>query len=258
MPNPTIWQVTTTNGTTYDIEDRVARSQSGGAILIRGTTTTELEDNTTVNPIVIEGESYTAIANDAVFYNAKEFVFDGTHWHEFGDMTGLGDLAKKDSASGDFTPHGTITGGTFTGSSSTFNGSFTPSGTIAVNAASGSGTSYTPEGTVAAPTISVATAGATESVTPFGTAGTLPELTMTVSNGNLAFSFNQGTLPTAGTAVTVKTGDASYNATAPSFTGTEKKLAFTGTQDNVSVSGTPNGSVSGIGFTGTQETVTVS
>lgn len=258
MPNPTIYQITTTNGTVYDIEDRVARSQAGGGILIRGTTTTPLEDNSTTNLIMIDGSEYTAVANDAVFYQAKELVFDGTYWHEFGDMTGLGDLAKKDSASGNFTPHGTITGGTFTGESSTFEGNFTPSGAISVNAASGSGTSYTPEGTVEAPTISIATAGTTESVTPFGSAGTLPELTMTVSNGNLAFSFSRGTLPTAGAAVTVKTGDAAYSASAPAFTGTEKKLAFSGTNGSVSVSGTPNGSVSGIGFTGTQETVTVS
>ncbi len=258
MPNPTISQITLPSGTTYDIADSVARSQVAGAITLRGETTTALTDGATTNPITIGGNSYTAIANDAVFYNHKEFVFDGTAWHEFGDMTGLGDLAMKDSASGSYTPAGNITGGSFTGSASTFTGNYTPSGSIAVNAASGSGTSYTPEGSVAAPTISVKTAGATQSVTPFGSAGTLPTLTMTVQDGNLSIGFNQGTLPTAGTAVTVKTGDAAYQATAPEFTGTEKKLAFSGTQGNVSVSGTPNGSVSAIGFSGTQATITVS
>ena len=180
MANPTIKQITLPSGTTYDIMDEVARSQSGGAIIIRGETTTALTDNATTNPIQIGGNAYTAIANDAVFYSRKEFVFDGSHWHEFGDMSGLGDLAQKDSASG----------------------------------------SFTPAGTVAAPTISVATAGATASVTPFGSAGSLPTLSMTVSDGNLTVAFSQGTLPTAGTAVTVKTGDAAYSATAPKFTGT--------------------------------------
>ena len=180
MPNPTIWTITLPSGTTYEIEDKVARAQSGGAILIRGETTTPLTDGATTNPIEIDGESFTAAANDAVFYERKEFVFDGTHWHEFGDMTGLGTLAMKDSASGTFTP----------------------------------------TGSVAAPTISVASAGATESITPFGSAGSLPELTMTVYEGNLSISFDPGALPSGGTAVTVKTGDASYSASAPAFTGT--------------------------------------
>lgn len=214
MPNPTLYQITTPNGTTYDIEDRTARQQIVGGIILKGTTTTALTDDATTNPIMIGGVSYTAVNQDAVFYGKKEFVFDGTKWHEFGDMSGLGALATKDSAQGNFTP----------------------SGSIAVNAASGSGTSYTPEGSVSAPTISVNTAGATQNITPFGSAGTLPELTMTVSDGNLTIGFSQGTLPSGGTPVAVKTGDASYSATAPSFTGTEKKFAFSGTQGNVSVS----------------------
>lgn len=214
MSNPTISQITLPSGTTYDIKDEVARAQTAGSIILRGTTTTALTDNATTNPIIINGNSFTASANDAVFYSHKEFVFDGTYWHEFGDMTGLGALASKDSATGNFTP----------------------SGTVNVNNASGSGTSYTPEGTVSTPTISVSSAGATASVTPFGTQGTLPSLTMTVTDENLSISFSQGTLPTAGTAVTVKTGDASYTASQPTFTGTEKKLAFTGTQGTVTVS----------------------
>lgn len=181
MPNPTIKQITLPSGTTYDIEDSVARAAIGGAIIIRGTTTTPLTDEATTNPIIINGDSYTAVANDAVFHEKKEYVFDGTYWHEFGDMSGLGDLATKDSASG----------------------------------------SFTPQGSVAAPTISVASAGATASVTPFGSAGSLPELSMTVSSGNLSISFDKGTLPSGGTDVTVKTGDASYTASQPAFTGTE-------------------------------------
>lgn len=214
MANPTLYQITTPNGTTYDIEDRAARQAAAGGIKLKGATTTPLTDGATTNPIVIDGDSYTAVAQDAVFYGNKEFVFDGTSWHEFGDMSGLGALALKDSAQGNFTP----------------------AGSIVVNAASGSGASYTPEGSVSAPSISVNTAGATTNVTPFGSAGTLPELTMTVSNGNLTIGFSQGTLPSGGTPVTVKTGDASYSASAPSFIGTEKKLAFAGTQGSVSVS----------------------
>ena len=105
-------------------------------------------------------------------------------WEKIGttdiDLSDLGDLAYKDTATGTFTP----------------------------------------AGEVSAPTISVSSAGSTASVTPFGTQGTLPELTMSVSEGNLTISFSQGTLPSGGTAVTVKTGDASYTASTPTFTGT--------------------------------------
>ena len=368
MPNPVISQITLPSGTTYDIKDAVARSQVAGAITIRGETTTALTDNATTNPIMINGSSYTAISNDAVFYSHKEFVFDGTNWHEFGDMSGLGTLAYKNSASGTYTPAGTVSQPTFTGSALNSTGNFTPSGTISVNESTGSGTSYkpegtlslsdsndtgktgytpsgtinvnsstgsgtsytpegfiainassgegtsytpegtlslsnssgtgkmeyTPDGTISAPSISLKTAGSTASVTPFGSAGTLPSLTMSVSNENLSISFDQGTLPSGGTAVTVKTGDGAYQAVAPTFSGktkyisfngeekkiafsgttkklafsgntkyfgfsgTAKKLAFTGTQGSVSVSGTPSGTVSQPTFTGTQDTITVS
>lgn len=61
---------------------------SGGIILV-GETTTALEDNATTNPITVDGQSYTAQPNDAVIYQNKEFLFDGTKWHEFGDLSGL-------------------------------------------------------------------------------------------------------------------------------------------------------------------------
>ena len=219
------------SGAEYNIKDETARSMIGGAIIIRGTTTTALTDEATTNPIMIGGNSYTAVANDAVFYQKKEFVFDGTYWHEFGDMSGLGALAQKDSASG----------------------TFTPAGSIQVNAASGSGTSYTPEGTVAAPMISVASAGSTATVknptkatvatavtaaAPGAAAPSNPVTYYDVTNEVLSLyqiGYNTGDSITTED-VTVKTGDASYEASAPAFTGTEKKLAFSGTQDTVTVS----------------------
>lgn len=53
-------------------------------IKIKGETTTPLTDGATTNPIMIDGQPYMAKENDAVFYNMKEYVFDGTKWHEFG------------------------------------------------------------------------------------------------------------------------------------------------------------------------------
>ena len=224
-----ISKITLPSGTTYDIKDATARAAIGGAIIIRGTTTTALTDGATTNPITIDNESYTAVANDAVFYGNKEFVFDGTKWHEFGDMTGLGALATKDS------------------------GSYTPAGTIAVNAASGSGTSYTPEGSVSAPTISVSSAGSTATIhnptkatvatavtaaAPGATAPSNPITYYSVANETLSLyqiGYNTGdSISTSD--VTVKTGDAAYSASTPSFTGTEKKLAFSGTSATITVS----------------------
>lgn len=285
MPNPEISKITLPNGTTYDIKDATARATAAGGIQLKGTTTTPLTDNSTTNPITIDGNSYTAVSQDAVFYGSKEFVFDGTKWHEFGDMTGLGSLATKNSATGSYTPAGSVSSSfsgtgvrlvtgniavpktyeaTFTGSSMTSTGSYTPAGSVTVSTATtedktatvskaSSGTAtYTPEGSVSAPTISVATAGATTPIKPITAVGTLP--TFTVADEILTIT--AGTLPTQGTQISVKTGDASYSASTPTFTGTGARLvtgniavpatysaSFSGTAASLSVSGTPEGSV---------------
>lgn len=54
-----------------------------------GITTTPLIDGATTNPITVEGESYTAVEGDTVSYESKEFVFSGTIWQEFGDLSGI-------------------------------------------------------------------------------------------------------------------------------------------------------------------------
>lgn len=64
-----------------------------GGIVLVGETTTTLTDGATTNPIVVDGQSYTAQPNDAVLYGNKEFLFTGTRWREFGDLSGL---ASKD------------------------------------------------------------------------------------------------------------------------------------------------------------------
>lgn len=60
-----------------------------GGIVLVGETTTALIDGARTNPITVNGNSYTAQSNDAVIYGNKEFLFDGTKWHEFGDLSGL-------------------------------------------------------------------------------------------------------------------------------------------------------------------------
>lgn len=70
------------------LKEFIAELVAKGVSLI-GETSTALVDNATTNPITVNGESYTAQPNDAVIYGHKEFLFDGTKWHEFGDLSGL-------------------------------------------------------------------------------------------------------------------------------------------------------------------------
>jgi len=280
---PTMYEVTLPSGNSYYIEDNEVRqwigtgSSSGAEYRISsleteisklanathwlGVTTTALTDGATTNPITIGGSSVTAKSGDIVQANGQtEFIFNGTAWQELGSSVGtLKAFAYADTGSVKVKPKGSNAASSVTGTCSV-----TPSGSIST----GTGTAnYTPAGSVSgsvtAPTISVKTAGTTASVKPFGSAGTLPSCTLptyTVSNGVLtitAGSFSAGTLPSAGTAVTVKTGDAAYEATAPtfsgSFSGTGTQLKFTGAASSGSISGTAAAQT----FTGTEETLTV-
>ena len=81
-------------------------------------TTTAISDGSTTNPIMVDGESYTAQAGDIVSYGNMEYIFSkGGVWREFGSTGSLKALAFKDSASGDYTPAGTNAASavTFTG-----------------------------------------------------------------------------------------------------------------------------------------------
>lgn len=242
------------SGSVYDIKDAVARSIVAGAIKVKGTTTTALTDEATTNPITINNESYTAVANDAVFYNKKEFVFDGTKWHEFGDMSGLGSLATKDSVSAVYTPAGSVSVSTKT----------TTNQTATVSPAGSGDATYTPTGSVAAPTINVSSAGSTATIhnptkatvataiTAAAPGATAPSNAITyysVADETLSLyqiGYNTGDSITTSD-VTVKTGDAAYSATAPAFTGTGVRLV-TG---NIAVPDTYDAS-----FSGTQATIT--
>lgn len=203
-------QITLPSGTTYDFKDTVARNIAAGGIQLKGETTTPLTDGSTTNPIILNGESYTAVNQDAVFYDHKELVFDGTRWHEFGDMSGVGSLAYKDTASGTYTPAGSV---------SKPNVSVTPQ-TATIKEIDDGG-SVTP-GTSSTPT-----------------AVTLPELSVTVSNETLVLSWSAGS-------VTPGTGGTPTQVTLPTtkqtsvMTGVSAELdaapAFTGTSGTVEVS----------------------
>lgn len=99
------------NGEAYMVKDETARERiaalEGGSYFI-GVTTTEITDQSTTNPIVIGGEDVTATNGNIAIYGQKEFIFDGTKWIEFGDLSTLGALAYKDRASGTYTPAGSV------------------------------------------------------------------------------------------------------------------------------------------------------
>lgn len=249
------------SGSTYDIKDATAReliSSLSGALTYLGTTTTALTDGCSTSPITIGSTSVTPKAGDVVAYGNSEFVWSAAEskWREFGSTGSLKALAFKDSASGSYTPAGSVSQPTFTGTEKTISSSFTPAGTVAISKGTGTA-NYTPEGTVSAPTVTV-TAN-TASVKPFGSAGTLPSFTASVSGETLSLAFSAGTLPSAGTAVTVATGIKSATASAPKFTGTGTELiaAFTGIAGTATASYTPAGSVSKPTFTGTAKDITV-
>lgn len=315
-----ISKITLPSGNTYDIKDATARNliqNLAGFTKFLGVTTTALVDGATTNPVVINGDSVTADTGSIVTYGSQEFIFNGTAWQAFGDLSALGDLAYKDTASGSYTPAGTVsqptfTGGadsvtitvqtdangnytpagtvsqpTFTGTSLTSTGTFTPAGSVSltntnktatVSTTTGTAT-YTPGGSVSAPTISVATAGSTttvknptsqtvaKTVTSAAPGATAPANAVTyaaVSNEVLSLyqlGYTTGDSITTSN-VTVKTGDAAYEASTPSFTGTGVRLvtgnisvpssaSFSGTEGNLSVSGTPAGTVSQPTFSGT-------
>ena len=247
-----ISKITLPSGTTYDLKDAHARElidEMSGYTDFLGVTTTALSDGATTNPIKINNEDVTAKKGNIATYGSAEFIFNGTAWQAFGDLSGLGTLAYKNSASGSTTVAvpktytTTVTpkakdvsvSGTTTGSVSV-----TKSNVTVSKAASGTAT-YTPAGTVSTPTISVKTAGSTTTVknptsktvvtdmsvaAPATGTATGELVYCSVSGETLSLSkFIESTGDSITTAnVTVKTGDAAYQSTQPSFTGTGARL----------------------------------
>lgn len=159
----------------YTLKDAEARQMIedlGHALYWMGVTTTVMSDGLTTADVVIGGETVTPNIGGLVSYNGSEFVWNGTSWQELG-KNNFGALAFKSSASGSYTPAGSV------------------------DITKGEDT--------------------TASVTPFGTAGSLPSATWTISGETATFAFNAGTLPTAGTDVTVVTESGTDTA---AFTGT--------------------------------------
>ena len=242
---PDIKKITLPSGNTYDIVDAGAReliSALSGSTAFLGLTTTALTDGATTNPITVNGSSVTATTGNIVVYESAEFIWDGAKWVEFGDLSSLGDLAYKDTASVSFS------GGTTDkclGSDATFTTSVTPtttnikataSGTV-VGASStdkclGSDATFT---TSVTPTTSKLVTTSVPNVTAAGSASTW---SFTMGTGTdsetLIISGANSTVPTLGTAITAATGSlASDGGGASVATGITSATTTTNSKDEV-------------------------
>lgn len=297
MSDPSYLSVfTLPSGTTYYIKDAEARQliedltgSVSGAVHYVGATTTVLSDGSSTKPITVEGESYNQSAGDVVAYGDMEFIWNAVSnvWREFGSTGSLKALAFKDTATGNYTPAGTVSQPSFTGTQGNVSVTGTPAGSVTISKGTGTA-NYTPEGTVSQPSftgtqgnvsvsgtpsgsvaIETGTGSAnytpsgsvsvTPSVTmskttvkPIATVGSLPSLSFSVSGETLNISWDPGSLPTAGSDVSVATDVASATASA-TFTGDGVDLEATFTGDSLSSTGTftPSGTVSQPSFTGT-------
>lgn len=174
--------------TSYDIKDADARSriaalESYSEFL--GVTTTQLVDGVTTSPVItINGDSVTAKKGNIALYGSAEFIYDGTVWQEFGDLSALqnllGDLAYEDTAEG----------------------------------------TYTPAGTVSSPTITVTPT--TTNITGVSANGTLPSFSYDSATETLEFS--AGALPTLDTPVAAMTGATAALNSDPVFSGTQATI----------------------------------
>lgn len=230
---PFIDSVTLPSGSVYWLKDSKAREDIEaiqgvvtGVMSYAGQTTTPLVDGSTATSLTIDGETKTfneSNTGSVVIYGEKEFVWNGTKWNEFGSTGSLKALAFKDSATGStsYTPAGTVSKPTFTGSTFNSTGSYTPAGTVTVSTAnktttvstaSGAAT-YTPGGTVSQPTFTGSTFNSTGNFTPAGT------ITVSTANKTTTVSTASGTATyTPGGSVTVST--ANKNTTVSTASGT--------------------------------------
>ena len=99
--------ITNVEFTLKDAEARQMIEDLGHALYWVGVTTTALTDGDTTNPITVNSESVTVNLGGLASYSGSEFVWNGSAWQEMG-KNNFGALAFKSSASGDYTPAGSV------------------------------------------------------------------------------------------------------------------------------------------------------
>lgn len=97
--------------TEYTLRDSVARQliadmKEQSAYL--GVTTTPITDGSTVRYVVIDGETIEVARGNIVIYGNAQFLWTGSKWEQFGDLTTLGKLAYKDEVTVPYTPQGEV------------------------------------------------------------------------------------------------------------------------------------------------------
>lgn len=318
-----ISKITLPSGTTYNLKDEVARQAAAAGVSFvvstdAGSTPKDVtwdKSGTTITGTLVASASTsgafylvpTTTAGGKDIYSEYVTIKQGSgstvtySWEKIGttdiDLSALGDLAYKDTATGNYKPEGSVSKPTFTGNAMTSTGTFTPGGTVSKPTFTGtegninvSGTpagsisigtgsaNYTPAGSVAAPTVTVTPSSSTKYVATSATGGgsvtagkaascTLPSLQTSVADETLVLSWTEGSFtantPTAVTlpsfsSQTIVSGISSATASAPAFTGTGVNLKFTGTTMSSSGKFTPAGSVSQPTFSGEEGSVSVS
>lgn len=213
------------SGSSYNIKDAWARQAIeglGNPTHFLGQSTTAITDGGTETP-TIGGATVTPHAGDIVVYGNGEFIWSGSAWIELGDLSGLGALAYKDSASGKVTATGTVSKPTFTGSSSN----------VTITATDNTSGNYQPKGSISGIAWTGASMTSTGKFTPAGS--------VSFTNGNKT-----------ATVSAAASGEATYTPA-----GSVSKPTFSGTAATISSSATytPAGSVS---LTKTNKTATVS
>ncbi len=93
--------------TIKDAEARQMITDLGNALYWIGVTTTVLSEGATTNPISVGGKDVTAKLGGLATYEGMEYAWNGSAWQGMGPSN-LGALAYKNSASGDYTPAGSV------------------------------------------------------------------------------------------------------------------------------------------------------
>ena len=222
--------------------DVTAKGSISAATTASGSTPTYTPAGTISKPGVSTSATATTTPNST---NKSTTVASSTHTHTLTDAAVSIDTAAVDSSHAvNYTPSGSVSAPSFTGTAATISVSGTPKGSISATATpSGSTSTYTPAGSISAPTPShTATATATPNSTNKSTTVASSTHTHNVS-GNISVS--TGTVSTS--------TPANYTPE-----GTVSAPTFSGTAATISVSGTPKGSVSTPSFTGTTATIKTS
>ena len=229
------------------------------------------------------GDFVFCVSDRASAYSATDFKVVQANI----DMNIFGELAFSDSVSASYTPAGTVSQPTFTGTAATISvsGTIANSVTLASQASQATGAAdVTPAGTVSQPTFSGTTKyvkPSTATVNSITEVGTLPSCTLpvfetSVLNENLTIgwtdgSFSAGTLPKKGNNTTVVTGISAATSSSsgavdvtpagtvsqPTFSGTTKYVKATVGTASKTMTGsyTPAGTVSQPTFTGTAASI---